>query len=146
MLNVHATCIVHDGRAVLIRGPSGAGKSDLALRLIDGGAVLVADDRTLLHVRDGRLFARPAPAIAGMIEVRGVGLVAVDHAAEAAVHLVCDLVPGDRVARMPEPETATILDVPIRRIHLCAFHAGTAAAIRLLLTGAQVRHPAPMTV
>ena len=60
MSQVHATCIEVDGMGVLLRGPSGSGKSDLALRLIDGGARLVADDRTDLAVEDGRPDRRPA--------------------------------------------------------------------------------------
>lgn len=144
MLNVHATVVAVGDRAVLLRGPSGAGKSDLALRLIDGGAILVADDRALLSVADGRLVARPAPPIAGLIEVRGVGLVQVPHAAAATVSLVCDLVPPDGVERMPEPDAVEILGVAVSRVRLCAFHAGTASALRLLLAGAAVRHPAPL--
>ncbi len=145
MLNVHATCVAVDGRGVLLRGPSGAGKSDLALRLIDGGAVLVADDRTLLDADGDRLVARPAPTIAGLLEIRGVGLVEVPHLAAAPVVLVCDLVPPDRVERMPEPGRVEILGVRLPRVRLCAAHAGTAAALRLLLAGAPVRHPAPLS-
>jgi serine kinase of HPr protein (carbohydrate metabolism regulator) len=145
MLNVHATCVAIGDGAVLIRGPSGAGKSDLALRLIDGGAVLVADDRTLLAVEADCLVARPAPPIAGLLEVRGVGLVALHHRPEAPVRLVCDLVPADRVERMPDPAMVAVLGVTLPRVRLCAFHAGTVAALRLLLAGAPVRHPAPLT-
>lgn len=69
-----ASCVVVDGRAVLIEGPPGCGKSSLALALIDRGAVLVGDDGVLLEERDGRLWASPPPAIAGLLEVRNVGL------------------------------------------------------------------------
>lgn len=77
--NVHASCVAittQDGQThgVLLLGPSGAGKSDLALRLIDRGATLVADDRVDLYLKQGRLWASPPPAIAGMIEVRGLGV------------------------------------------------------------------------
>jgi len=75
MSAVHgASCVAIGGRAVLIEGPPGSGKSSLALALIDRGALLVGDDAVTLSHRDGRLFASPPPNVAGMIEVRNVGL------------------------------------------------------------------------
>ena len=75
---VHATAVAIDGRALLLRGPSGAGKSDLALRLIDAGARLIADDQSVLRREGGRLLAAVPAAIAGLIEVRGVGILRVE--------------------------------------------------------------------
>ncbi len=70
----HATCVLCGARgAALLRGPSGSGKSDLALRLIDGGAKLVADDQVVLTRRGAVLWAAPPTALADRIEVRGVG-------------------------------------------------------------------------
>ena len=69
------SCVAIGGRAVLVEGPPGSGKSSLALALIDRGAVLVGDDGVMLEARDGRLWAAPPPNIAGLIEVRNVGLV-----------------------------------------------------------------------
>jgi len=88
------------GLGVLLVGPSGAGKSDLALRLIAAGAQLVADDRTELLLRKGRLFARPPARISGLLEVRGVGIVALPHAREVPVAMVAEL--GKRPPRLPE--------------------------------------------
>ena len=70
---VHATCVAIGDRAVLLCGPSGSGKSDLALRLIDGGAQLVADDQVVLRAEGGRIVARAPEALAGRMEVRGIG-------------------------------------------------------------------------
>lgn len=110
---LHFTTVAIGGRAVLIGGVSGAGKSDLALRLIDRGAVLVSDDRTMLDLRDGILVASAPETIAGQIEVRGLGILDMPHLAEAPVALVVtlDLSPE----RMPSPARARHiagLDIP----------------------------------
>jgi len=88
--SVHATAVALDDRAVLLLGPSGAGKSDLALRLIDRGWRLVADDRVVLSVRGEALWASAPPPLKGLIEVRGVGIVA-EPTAPARVVLAIDL-------------------------------------------------------
>ena len=125
MTLVHATCIAFASagqapRAVLLRGPSGSGKSDLALRLIDRGWQLVADDQTLLSSDGERLIARAPETLAGHMEVRGVGLVAVSALDEAQVALVVDLVAGDQVERLPEPETCTLEGVELTSMRLNA--------------------------
>ena len=95
-LLVHGTAVAIDGEAVLLRGPSGAGKSDLGLRLIDGGADLVADDQALLQRSGAQVMVRAPDTIAGMIEVRGVGIVRVDAVAGAPLALIVDLLPSGR--------------------------------------------------
>jgi RNase adaptor protein for sRNA GlmZ degradation len=101
LATVHATAVALDGRAVLLLGPSGAGKSDLALRLIDRGWRLIADDRVALVVQGGRLWASAPSTIAGLIEVRDVGIVAEPAVAEAMVALAIDLAAA--IERLPEP-------------------------------------------
>jgi HPr kinase/phosphorylase len=105
---VHASTVLVGARAVLIRGPSGSGKSRLALDLIEAGrmgalvfARLVADDRVNLEAVGGRLLARPAAALAGLIEVRGAGLLKIAHESCAVVGLVVDLAAAD-AERLPE--------------------------------------------
>ena len=83
-----ATCVAIGGRAVLIEGPPGSGKSSLALAQIDRGAVLVGDDGVLLEALDGKLLASPAPATAGKLEVRNLGLLDFPTASEVPVALV----------------------------------------------------------
>ncbi|HLN09714.1 MAG TPA: serine kinase [Xanthobacteraceae bacterium] len=107
---IHASAVLVGTRAVLIRGPSASGKSRLALELIEAeriGAVLfarlVADDRVHLETAGGRLLARPAAALAGLIEVRGVGLMRVAYEPSAVVGFVVDLAAADAV-RLPEPD------------------------------------------
>ncbi len=117
-MTVHATAVALDGRAVLLLGPSGAGKSDLALRLIDRGWRLIADDRVVL-VRHGDALWGSAPApIAGLIEVRDVGIVAEAALTGATVALAIDL--AARPARLPEPSVWTFDDVAVPLIALSA--------------------------
>jgi serine kinase of HPr protein (carbohydrate metabolism regulator) len=88
---IHASTVATGGRAVLITGPSGSGKSDLALRLLDRGFVLVSDDQTLVR-RDGeRLLASAPPNIAGKLEIRGIGIVDMDHLGDLPVALIVEL-------------------------------------------------------
>jgi serine kinase of HPr protein (carbohydrate metabolism regulator) len=89
-----ATCVAVGGRGLLIEGPPGAGKSSLALALIDRGAILVGDDGVLLERKHGRLHASPAPAIAGKLEVRNVGLLDFPTTGDVAVSLVVILDPA----------------------------------------------------
>jgi serine kinase of HPr protein (carbohydrate metabolism regulator) len=131
---LHATCVALDGVGVLLGGPSGSGKSDLALRLIDGGAILVSDDQVALSVREGRLSASPPATIAGMIEAREIGLMRLPFCADVPVALYVELVPEAEVLeRLPEEETISFLDIPLRKLTLHAFHASTAAKIRAVL-------------
>jgi serine kinase of HPr protein (carbohydrate metabolism regulator) len=99
--NIHASCVALAGKGVLLLGPSGAGKSDLALRLIDDGAKLVADDRCEIFVRAGKLRARAPRTIAGLIELRGLGIIAMPHAGSVGVAMAVRL--GESAARLPEP-------------------------------------------
>jgi RNase adaptor protein for sRNA GlmZ degradation len=145
---VHATCVAIDGAdgplGVLLRGPPGAGKSDLALRLIDRGARLVADDQCELRCQDGaagaRLVARAPASIAGVLEVRGLGIMEVPSLAEAPVALVVDLVDPEKVERLPEAATEEILGLELPRVALNAFEAAAPAKLHLALRqGAMMR-------
>jgi serine kinase of HPr protein (carbohydrate metabolism regulator) len=131
MVTIHGTCVLLSEIGVLLRGESGRGKSDLALRLIDGGARLVSDDRVALRAASGRLTASAPPALAGLLEVRGVGILPVPSAASADVGLVVDLVPRDEVERLPQAETEMLMGITLPRLGLHAFDASTPAKIRL---------------
>jgi serine kinase of HPr protein (carbohydrate metabolism regulator) len=129
-LLVHATAIAIEGDAILLRGPPGAGKSDLALRLIDGGARLVADDQALLRRADNQVFVRAPAEIAGLIEVRGVGILRVDLISEAPIALVADLVPSTQMERIPDNRFEKVLGLAIPLITLAPFEASAPAKLR----------------
>lgn len=122
--SVHASAVLVGDHAVLIRGPSGSGKSRLAFDLILGGragqipaAVLVGDDRVHLEAAQGQLVVRPARELAGLIEIRGLGIRRCDFAEQAVVGLVLDLSAAD-AERMPAPDAlfTTISGVILPRI------------------------------
>lgn len=113
-VTIHATCVAIGARGVLLTGPSGAGKSDLAMRLIDRGAVLVADDYTVLSQEDGVLIARSPATIAGRMEVRGIGIVA--RPALAAVPVALAVVLASEDERMPEPRRIVLGGVAVPEV------------------------------
>ena len=136
-LLIHATAVAivtsAGPRAVLLRGPSGSGKSDLALRLIDAGAQLIADDQSELHGRDGLVVVRSPPAIAGLIEVRGIGIVRVEPLVEAPLGLIVDLLPPEMIERLPRRATERLLEIELPRIAVAPFEASAAAKVALAL-------------
>jgi HPr kinase/phosphorylase len=146
-IRAHGTCVAIDGEAVLLRGKPGSGKSDLALRLIDGGALLVADDQTELSRGAGGILARAPAAIAGRLEVRGVGILPCPSVASAPLRLVVDLVPAGEVERLPEAQSCGYLDVPLPLVRLAAFEASAPAKIRIALRalGAAAQSCEPVT-
>jgi serine kinase of HPr protein (carbohydrate metabolism regulator) len=132
MQRVHATCVEIGTAAALLRGPSGCGKSDLALRMIDHGARLVADDYVELHARNRRLYATPPMELAGRLEVRGVGVVRLNHVQRARVGLVVDLVP-QLAERMPRAHSIELEGIVLPLHTLAAFEDSAPAKLRLLI-------------
>ncbi len=114
---VHGSCVAWSGRGLLILGPSGSGKSGLALQLMAHGAGLVADDRTrLTRPDDGPPVAAPMPAIAGLIEARGVGILAAEAAQPCRLALLVDLGKVE-TARLPEPRERAVLGWRLPMLH-----------------------------
>jgi HPr kinase/phosphorylase len=137
--SVHASAVLAGARAVLIRGPSGSGKSRFALELIQAAgtsalpfARLVGDDRVHLQAAGGRLLVRPVEALAGLIEVRGLGIVRMAHEPCAVVGLVVDL--GAHAERLPQEEDrqATIEGIALPRLAVAAGHAPLPAVLAVL--------------
>lgn len=133
MITIHATCVAIDGAGLLLRGPPGAGKSDLALRLIEGGAELVADDQVALRRSGDAVIAAAPAATAGMLEVRGVGIVRIACRDEVPLALVVDLADADAIERFPEPMTTSLLDVALPHLQADARAPSAAAKVRLAM-------------
>ena len=120
-------------RGVLIEGPSGAGKSDLALRALDHGFRLVADDRVVLWASGGALFGRAPDALFGLIEVRGQGVRTAPALRLARIDLIVDCVAADGVERLPEPRDAVRKGVSAPHLRLWPFEPGAPAKLRRAL-------------
>ncbi len=130
-MQIHASCAAREAVGVLLTGPAGSGKSDLLLRLLDRGFVLVADDR--VEVEDG--VASPPAALAGLLEVRGLGLLRLPHLQRARLALAIEL--GRPAGRLPSPARHPQLGLPL--IALDAFAASAAQRVALALDCAEGR-------
>jgi len=138
---IHASAVLVGAHAVLIRGPSDAGKSQLAWQLINAApaqipfARLVGDDRLFVEARHGRLVVRPAPELAGLIEIRGLGIRRLPHEPCAVVGLVVDLAAAD-ADRLPAREAlrTEILGITLPRLAVAPSHQGLPALLAWLGT------------
>ena len=129
---VHATAVSISGRGVLIEGLSGSGKSDLALRLIDRGALLVSDDQVLLTREGARIIASPPPTIAGKIEVRGLGILNRYHRDQVMIALIVRL--DDAVERLPdELAMRTVAGVAVPVVSVLPFEGSAPIKVELAL-------------
>jgi serine kinase of HPr protein (carbohydrate metabolism regulator) len=128
---VHGTAVLAGAHGILIRGGPGAGKSMLALALIERGARLIADDRVSLSACHGRVVASVPAVIAGLVELRGRGVIAVPHERSGVIRLIADIVSDEELERMPEPDqlTAAILEIALPRQPV---PARTEQAVRLI--------------
>lgn len=129
---VHATSVAIEGRAVLLCGASGMGKSDLALRLIDRGAILISDDYTIVQCSEGKLDASAPATIAGKMEVRGLGVIDVPSIDHARLALIIDL--SQDIDRMPaDPEERIIAGATLPVVKVAPFEASAPIKVELAL-------------
>ncbi len=124
-LRLHGSCVSRDGAAVLVVGPPGSGKSDLVLRLLARGFELVADDQ--VDIVDG--IASCPTGLAGLLEVRGVGIVRLPCLTQARLALVVEL--AGRPDRLPVPIEHSELALPVVRIDAAAASAPDKVALAL---------------
>jgi HPr kinase/phosphorylase len=149
---VYGTCVALGGRAAILQGPSGSGKSDLALRFLTmpvnlevfsgtgdeaaGRPMLVSDDQVIVRSAGGRLLVRPPGAIAGKLEVRGLGVIDAAYRAEAELALIVALTAPENVPRIPAKARPVVmlLGTPTPLIKLAPFDASAPIKLRLALS------------
>ena len=129
----YATAITYCGFGILIRGPSGSGKSDLALRLIDDGADLIADDQVAIRALEQKLYLSPLDNTPGLIEVRGIGVMKIKYVRDIKLCLVIDLDPSDEIQRIPEIKEELIKSIPVPVINMDAFEHSVLVKIKIIL-------------
>ncbi|WBV43076.1 HPr kinase/phosphorylase [Pseudoroseomonas cervicalis] len=132
---LHGSCAASRGAGVLFLGPPGSGKSDLVLRLLHQGWRLVADDQVALAEAEGALRAAAPAALAGMLEVRGLGLFEGLPHAPAPLRLVVELAPRDAVPRLPQPRRHALLGHALPCVALHGFDASAPAKLDFALAG-----------
>lgn len=130
---IYGSCVAIRGAGVLLLGASGRGKSDLALRLMDGGAELVADDQVAVTQEGHDVVARPAPKLEGLLEVRGVGIMTLPYVAQVGLKLAVMLVAREEVERMPDEQFFGCAGEQLPLLSLHAFDASTEVKIRMYL-------------
>ena len=145
MTSIHASCVAVGSHGILIRGASASGKSTLCLQLIDGEgyglgrktlrARLVADDQVELLPRKGKLVARPPASLAGLIEIRGAGILATTYKKSVILKLVVDLLPPTQVERLPDQsdQQTEIEGVKLARIAIAIGNPAVTAIVRSAL-------------
>lgn len=131
---MYGSVVVLDGWGVVLRGRSGSGKSDLALRLIDAGAVLVADDQIQLALSEGLVYASAPAALAGLLEVRGVGVVPMPVRARAPLALIVNLVTLEDVPRLPDAKMEKVLGLDLPVLDLFAFESSAPQKVKVALS------------
>jgi HPr kinase/phosphorylase len=152
-VTLHATTVAIDGHGVIVFGPPGSGKSDLALRLIDHpgkafadramAARLVADDQTLIRREGGALVASAPPALAGLLEIRGLGIVKLEPAPRAVLSLAVELADAAGIERMPEHLEKDILGVGLALVRIDPAKPSAPARVRAALLSFLESAPAP---
>lgn len=138
-LRLHASCVSIGSKGVLLMGEPGMGKSDLALRLIDRGAKLVADDQVELILKGRNILASCPKSIVRLLEVRGVGIFQMPIRKSAVVALVIQLAKQEWIERLPYPEPYLCEGISIPQLRLCAFEHSAVIKVEMALAALQDR-------
>jgi HPr kinase/phosphorylase len=129
----YATAVIYCGFGILIRGPSGSGKSDLALRLIDDGADLIADDQVVIKAVGQELYLSAPDSLSGLIEVRGIGVIKIEYVSDIRLCLIVELDPSNEIQRIPTIKEELIKNIPVPVINMYAFESSVLAKIKIIL-------------
>ena len=127
------TCVEVEGLGVLLRGPTGSGKSDLALRLIDRGALLIADDFTELSIEKSNLIAQAPKTIRDLLEIRGIGILKIGGVLQIKLGVIFDLVQPEQVERQPEDQSEEVLGIQVPLFRLFPLEASSPAKVRIVV-------------
>lgn len=135
MQNVHGSSVFYKNKGIMFIGPSGSGKSDICLRLImSKGAMLIADDRTDLYVKNNYIYASCPETIKGLLEIRGIGIKNFDYILDKKIDLVVELVKDIKeIERLPKPAFYEFEGIMIPKIKLYAFESSVLEKLDILL-------------
>jgi serine kinase of HPr protein (carbohydrate metabolism regulator) len=133
---LHGTAIAYGVAGLLLVGISGSGKSTLAAAMLQQGAELIGDDQLILTEASGYIQVAPAPTVAGVLELRGLGLISMPHIAQHALHLVVELT-MDAEERLPTPQTRTFLGIDLPAIQVQPVPYTSASSLLLYLKAMQ---------
>ena len=133
MERVHGTCVAINGEGVLFRGPPGSGKSDLALRIIDSGGHLVADDQTIITRKGDKIITSSPENIRHKIEVRGIGIMTFFAKKEAPLTLILDLLLPGNIERIPQVQFCNYLNVKIPVLGFSPFESSASLKVKLAI-------------
>jgi HPr kinase/phosphorylase len=133
MERIHGTCVAINGYGVLFRGPPGSGKSDLALRIIDSGGQLVADDQTIITRKGDTIIISSPESIRHKIEVRGIGIMTFSAKKEAPLTLILDMLPPINIERIPQVKFCDYLNVKIPLLGFSPFENSAVSKVKLAI-------------
>lgn len=136
-LLLHASAVRLWDKGILLLGRSGSGKSDLALRLIDAGATLIADDQVRLFRSGGQLLAQAPEQLLGLIEIRGIGIMRLPHTS-GALDLAVDFEEADQQDRLPEPDKTGWHGIDLPKITIDPHASSAVARIKTVLRSERV--------
>ncbi len=145
--NWHCSVVEIAGTGVMIEGSPGSGKTSLAFGLLDAANArqiachFIADDQAFLETVSGTLIARPVEQISGKAEVRGFGIVQVDHKCDTTIGLLVRMLDQKSIDRMPEPKTLNIQGIPVPLIEVPSRHESGAVRIVLAKLGLLTEFP-----
>lgn len=130
---IHGTSLQYKQKGLLFLGESGSGKSDLALRLIDKGAYLIADDQTILTLKNNRIFLSCPETIKSKLEIRGIGIIDISSIKEHQLDIVFQLKSFREIERLPKDNQITLLDQKIPYYEIDPFELSVNAKISFIL-------------